>query len=131
MSKRFRGFFGRVRANLLLEQALKFGNECHGVSLRQTISPDVRRMVREHLDKPRIPQTKEEAFFALVVVALPLLDAETLLRLFMDVEAYAEMQVISAEVRGYFQGALADLGPSQRVEIKNYQQWKASQNNQK
>lgn len=123
---RYRGFFGRVRANLFLEQGLKFGADCHGVHLRSTISADVRRLMREHLEKPDIPQTKEEVFFALVVAALPSLDSETLLHLYQDLEVHAEIGIISREVRGHFMAAVADLGPDQRHDINDYAEWIAS-----
>ena len=73
--KRYNGFFGRVRANYLLEKGLKFGIDCHGVHLKSTISTEVRQMVRFHLNKPGIPQTKEEVFFALYQDSLIRTDA--------------------------------------------------------
>lgn len=125
-SVRYHGFFGRVRANLLLEQGLKFGVDCHGVHLRSTITTNVRRLMREHLEKPDVPQTKEEVFFALVVATLPSLDSETLLHLYQDVEGHAEIDFVSHEVRGHFMAAVADLGPDQRRHINDYDQWIAS-----
>lgn len=122
---RFSGFFGKVRANLLLEQGLKFGVDCHSVNLRFTITAQVRRMLREHLAKPGVPQSKEEVFFALVVAVLSSLDPETLLQLYQDVEAYAG-SCISIEVRSHFMAEIADLGPDQRQNINDYLQWAAS-----
>ena len=123
---RYSGFFGRVRANLLLEQGLKFGAECHGVHLQSTIVPEVRRMMREHLETLNTPQTKEEVFFALVVAVLPSLDAGTLLHLYQDVEGQADIGYVSDEVRGHFMAAIADLGPDHRQGINDCSQWVAS-----
>lgn len=67
----YHDFFDRVRASLLLEQGLKFGVECHGINLRSTISTKVNRMMRRHLNKADVPQTKEEVFFALVILPFP------------------------------------------------------------
>jgi hypothetical protein len=122
----YRGFLGRVRANLLFEQGLKFGADCHGVHLQSTISSDARRLMREHLEKPDVPQTKEEVFFALVVAVLPSLDAQTLLSLYQDIEGHAEIDFVSSEVRGHFMAAVAYLGPDQWRDISGYNQWIAS-----
>jgi len=122
----YRGFVGRVKANLLLQQGVKFGADCHGVRLQSTISTKVRRLIREHLEKPNVPQTKEEVFFALVVAVLPSLDAQTLLSLYQDVEGHAAMDFVSSEVRDHFMAGVADLGPDQRGDISDYAQWIAS-----
>ena len=124
---RYRGFFGKVRANLLLEQALKHGADCYGVYLNSSISMEVRRLVREHLNKPEVPQTKEEVFFALAVYAVPLLDAETLLWLYQDLTAAADIGRISGEVRGYFLSAVADLAPEKREQINSWLPWREEQ----
>lgn len=88
-------------------------------------------MIRLHLNKPDVPQTKEEVFFALVVAVLPLLDARTILSLYQDAEIYADADGLSGEVRGYFMSAVADLGPEQRSEINNYSKWRAGQEEQR
>ena len=85
-------------------------------------------MVRFHLNKPGIPQTKEEVFFALVVAVLPSLDSETLLSVYQDADFHTGLGFVSAEVRSHLMSAIADLGPAQRSAINEYSKWVSDRN---
>jgi hypothetical protein len=87
---------------MLIEQALKFGAECHGIDLRPTLAPLSRRFIREHLEQDDVPQTKEEVFFALAVAVVGIVDVETRGALRNDLMFHNSLGFVSDDVMLHF-----------------------------
>lgn len=95
---RYRGFFGRVRANFLIEKALKFGMDDYGVSLRPVLAPVARPLMRQHLEQDGVPNTKEEVFFALAAAVVGIVGLSTRMALRNDVMLYNDLRLVSTDV---------------------------------
>lgn len=110
---RYRGFFGRVRANFLIEKALKFGIERYGIHLRISVDSTVRKAIREHLEQPNIRQNQEEVFFLLCAAYLPVIDHMTRYRLSMDMHDYHERNLVSTEVYNHLLNEADQVSPDE------------------
>jgi hypothetical protein len=99
---RYRGFWGRVRANLLIEQALKFGADCYGINLRPTLAPVARPLMRQHLEQEGVPNTKEEVFFAFAAAVAGIVGLSKRAVLRNDVMLYNDLRLVSDDVMLHF-----------------------------
>lgn len=111
---RYSGFLGGIRGNLLIEQAIEFGVQCHGINLKITINNEARRIIRAHLDQPEIPKCKEEVFYALSVAVLTNLNTEKRKQLTRDIQFdHEHCGVVSDMVLAYFMAELERIGPDE------------------